>query len=206
MATISFLAGENFTIADLSGSGLGFYGSDGFGASVAVSEFQGRTFITNSAGTSQGPEVDTIKFLNSQSGIVGQAGTGIHINYIPNYQATLNIRFTHSTAVQTQNIEVRAYDRVSINNNPSGVTFYVFEAAHPNNSQASAGSGDTLWTQIYGSGSTLTLNNSPGISGLYNNGAGGWSDVQHDWYLGASASPDSIGSKLFALYVSLEYL
>jgi hypothetical protein len=37
-ASINFLAGEDFVIQSLSGSGLGFYGDDGFGASVRVGE------------------------------------------------------------------------------------------------------------------------------------------------------------------------
>ena len=49
MALISFLAGEDDTINDLAGSGLGFYGAAGFGASVQVGQYQGRTFITNSS-------------------------------------------------------------------------------------------------------------------------------------------------------------
>lgn len=209
MATISFLAGENFTIDDLSGSGLGFYGSNGFGASVQVGSFQGRTFITNGAGTTQGPEVDNVKFLNTASGILGQTGTGIAVTCIPNYLATLNVRFTHSTAVKTQNAQARIYDRVNPDNNPTGVTCYVAEIIHPTTTQTNNGSGDTAWTNAKGSGTPVSLCPSPGVSGLYaGNGAdGGWSDTQHDYYLAISASPDSIGSKTqFGLYISLEYL
>jgi hypothetical protein len=106
-ATLSFLAGNGFTIQDLAGSGLGFYGDAGFGASVKVGDWQGRTFITNGAGTTQGPEADNVKYLNAGSGILGQAGSGIALTCIPNYQSTLNIRFTYDTPIKTQNAKVQ---------------------------------------------------------------------------------------------------
>lgn len=209
MATISFLAGSDFTIQDLSGSGLGFYGDSGFGASVQVGSFQGRTYITNGAGTSQGPEADNVKYLNAASGIMGQAGTGVALTCIPNYQSTLNIRFNHSAAVKTQNVSLRIYDRTNPNNPASGVTTKVAEIIHPGITQANTGSGDTTWLTPGGSGVTVTLAPSPGVSGLYagNGNDGQWSDTQHDWYLAISGSPDSIGSKTaYGLYVSLEFL
>lgn len=208
-AAVNFIAGENFTIQDLSGSGLGFYGSSGFGASVRVGEYQGRTFITNGAGTTQGPEVDNVQYLNVGSGIIGQAGSGIALTCIPNYQATLNIRFTYDTAVRTQNAEFRIYDRSNINNPASGVTTKVAEIIHPGITQANTGSGDTTWLTPGGSGTTVSLAPSPGVSGFYagNGSNGNWSGTQHDWYLALSASPDSIGSKTsFGGYFQLEYL
>lgn len=206
MATIKFYAGENTNIQELSGSGLGFYGAAGFGASVPVGEYQGRTFITDGNGTSQGPEADNVKFLNSQSGILGQAGTGIHLVCIPNYQATLNIRFTHSSAVKTQNAEVRIYDRSNINNPASGVICKVAEIIHPNQTQNNSGSGDREWLTAAGSSVPVPLVASPGASGFRPNGVN-TTDQRHDWYLAISASPTSIGSKTkFGLYASLEYL
>lgn len=205
MAQISFFAGEGFNIANLSGSGLGFYGAAGFGASVAVGEYQDTTFITNSNGSIQGPQVDNVKYLNNGSGIVGSSSSGIALTAIPNYQATLQIHFNHSTPVKTQNVQLRCYDRSNINNAPSGVTCKVAEVVHPGITQTNTGSGNTTWTTLAGSGTTLTLTASPGVSGLRPNGAS-TTATDHDWYLCISQSPDSIGSKLSALYVSLEYL
>jgi hypothetical protein len=208
-AVISFLAGENFTIQDLAGSGLGFYGDAGFGASVKVGDWQGRTFITNGAGTTQGPEVDNVKYLNAGSGIIGQTGSGVALTAIPNYQATLNIRFTYDTPVKTQNVELRIYDRSNPDMPATGVTTMVAEIIHPTQDQSNSGSGDTTWLQPGGSGSTVSLSPSPGVSGLYaGNGSNStWTDTQHDWFVALSASPDSIGSKtLYGLYCSLEFL
>lgn len=206
MPAINFYAGEDFQIHNLAGSGLGFFGAGGFGYSVPVGEWQETTFITNGAGTTQGPQVDNITYLNSMSGIVGSSSSGIQLRAIPNYQATLNIRFTHSSAVQTQNVVVYIYDRTSINNPASGVTTAVAELIHPTVTQVNNGSGDTFWSFLEGTGVTLSLIDSPGISGQRPNGAS-TTATDHDWYLAISASPDSLGSKtLYGLYISLEYL
>ena len=204
MATLAFYAGEDFNINNLSGSGLGFYGG-GFGYSVPVGEYQDSTFITNSTGTAQGPQVDNLKYYSDTSGIVNGASSGVALTAIPNYLSTLNIRFTHSSAIRTQNVKFRVYDRSSINNDPSGVTCKVAELIHPDTNQTNNGSGDTSWVTVHGSDTILDLVASPGVSGERPNGSS-TSATQHDWYLAITASPDSIGSKLFAGYVELEYL
>lgn len=206
MALISFLAGYGFTINDLAGSGLGFYGDGGFGASVNIGLYQGRTYITNSLGTAQGPEVNNIKWSHPGSGINGQTGSGLPLRSIPNYQATLNIRFTHSSAVKVQNAQVRIFDRSNVNNPASGVTTKTAQLIHPNIIQDATGSGDITWITPGGSGTIHSLSASPGTSGLSPNGPN-TTDTQHDYYLALSASPDTIGSKVqYALYASLEYL
>lgn len=207
-AAINFFAGQDFTIDNLSGSGLGFYGDGGFGASVSVGAYQGRTFITNSAGTSQGPEVNNVKYHNSGSGILGQAGSGIGLQAVPNYLSTLKISFTNDSAVKVQNAKIYCYDRSSINNGPTGVTCKMAELIHPSITQIGNGSGDGTWITPVGSSVVLDLANSPGTSGQYaaNGSTSLWSDTRHDWYVAISASPNSIGSKdKFGLYVSLEY-
>jgi len=204
-AAINFAAGEDFTIYSLAGSGLGFFGS-AFGASVQVGEYQQTTFITNGDGTSQGPQVDNIKYLNAGSGIVGSSTSGIGLTAMPNYQATLNIRFTNDTAVKVQNTKLRIYDRSNINLAASGVTTKVAELIHPDQVQGNTGSGDTTWITPAGSSVVVDLVDGPGTSGQSPNGSE-TTDARHDWYVAISASPDSIGSKtLFGLYVSTEYL
>lgn len=143
--------------------------------------------------------------MTPDSGIINSAASGVGLLAIPNVNATLNINFNHSSAVQTQNVKLRIYDRNNINNNPSGVTCKVAEIIHPSDVQTLTGSGDSSWTTVYGSSVILDLVASPGTSGLRPNGAS-TSSTNHDWYVAITASPDSIGSKLFALYVELEYL
>lgn len=206
MALISFIAGVGFTINDLAGSGLGFYGDAGFSASVQVGAYQGRTFITDATGTNQGPETDNIKWTHAASGILGQAGLGIPLINIPNYLATLNIRFTHTSPVKTQNCSLKIFDRFSQNNPASGVTTKTCQIIHTNNTQDASGSGDATWNIPAGTGVIQNLVGSPGASGYSINGTN-TVDMQHDWYVGISASPDSIGSKSqYGLFFSTEYL
>lgn len=207
MATISFYA-DNFGVQNLNGSGLGFYGA-GFGSSVDVGAYQTTTFITNGAGTSQGPQVNNVKWTHSASGEINGAGVSKQVTAIPNYLASLNIRFTHSSNVKTQNAKLRIYDRSNINNNPSGVTCKVVELIHPDTVQNNNGSGASSWSQPVGSSIVLDMADSPGESGLYagNGSVSVYEDDRHDWYLAISASPDSIGSKTqFGLYFETEYL
>ena len=52
-ATISFHSGTAGSIANLAGSGLGFFGG-GFGQSVEVGSYQTSTYITDGTGAIQG--------------------------------------------------------------------------------------------------------------------------------------------------------
>lgn len=203
MASIDFYANS----INLNGSGLGFYGN-GFGVSVNVGSYQDTTFITNSNGTSQGAQVNNIKYMNTASGIINSASSGVWLNQIPNNLSTLNIRFTHSSNVKVQNTKVYIYDRSNINNDPSGVTQKAAEVIHPDLVQNGNGSGDTTWQTVHGSAIILSLAPSPGPSGIYaGNGSNSLLSTNwHDWYVALSASPDSIGSKLYALYCTTEYL
>lgn len=206
MASIDFYADE-FGVTNLGGSGLGFFGSS-FGDSVDVGEYQDTTFITDGNGLVEGPQVNNIKYTHPNSGSINGAGSVV-LTAIPNYLATLNIKFTHSSAVQVQNVKARIYDRSSINNPASGVTTKMAELIHVDTIQNNNGSGDSSWATPAGSSVVVTLAQSPGQSGFY---AGGGAvstreDTVHDWFLAISASPDSIGSKTnFALYCELEYL
>lgn len=203
MATIFFSA-DNQGIQNLNGSGLGFYGST-FGNSVNVGEYQNSTYITDSNGLSQGPQVNNVKYVHPASGSINGLNPQNLLD-IPNYLATLKVTFAHTSAVTTQNAQFRVYDRNNINNNPSGVVCQVAELVHPATVQTgSLGSGDASWTQLFGSGSILNMIDSPGLSGERPNGAS-TSSTQHDWYLVISQSPNSVGNKTSAGYFSVEYL
>lgn len=211
MATINFYAGGfGFPINNLSGSGLGFFGPGGFGASVPVSAFQDTTYIVSSNGVSMGPQVNNVKYIHSASGQV-TGGTNLGLQFIPNYQSTLNIRFTHTSPVRTQNAQLRIYDRVDINNPASGVVTAVCPIIHPSTSQLVAGSGGLNWQLPAGSSyvNMSVLSNgalfSPGLSGLSPNGVS-TVDMTHDFYCSISCSPNSIGSKLYGLWFQTEYL
>lgn len=204
MASISFNTCSPYAINNINGSGIGFF-TDSFGGSTPVGEFSNVYFVTNGAGTTQGEQINSCRYLNSMSGSVNGAA-GILLTQIPNYLSTLNIRFEHDTQVKVQNGKLRIYDRSDINNDPSGVTCRVARIIHPSVSQTNTGSGDTSWQTPRGSAVILSWTGSPGTSGLSPNGQNTL-DTRHDFYGVLSASPDSIGSKTqFGLWFSCEYL
>lgn len=206
-ATINFLA-NGFTISG--GSGLGFFGT-AFGNSINVGSFNQNTYITDGAGINQGPAGNNIQFYNGTSGYLGNNLVPTGLTYMPNNQATLNIRFNNDTAVQTTNYQLFIYDRINTNNPASGVVTYCAELVHVNPVANNTGSGSTTWFAFSGiasqTGIYMTLFNSPGQSGVYNNTSSTRPDTQHDSFLAITASPLSIGSKSqYGLYVSLQYL
>lgn len=208
-ATISFHAGDT-TVQNLSGSGLGFFGSS-FGASVEVGAYQDTTYITDGNGLYQGPACENVKWTHANSGICPDISPTVSTNlqYIPNRLATLNIRFSNDTAVKTQNTKLKIFDRSNVNNAASGVTTKVASIIHPDVNQAViSNSSDSEWTTCLGAGSStiLDLHASPGQSGQSPVGPL-TTDTRHDWYVAISASPDSIGAKtMFGLFVETEYL
>lgn len=204
MATIRFLGAEEGSI-NLNGSGLGFFGTT-FGNSVTVGGWQDSTYITDGNGTTQGSQVNNVKWAHPNSGTCNGAGP-YALTTIPNRLASLKIQFNHSSLVKVQNAKLRIYDRTSINNPASGVTTKVAQLIHPNPNQgAAAGSGDSSWNTPAGSAVIMSLVGSPGLSGYSPNGTNTY-DLNHDFYVAVSQSPDSVGSKtLNGLYVDLEYL
>lgn len=205
-ANIAFFTGAgNNQINNISGSGLGFYGTNGFGYSIPIGSYQGRSFITDSTGTLMGPEGSNIEYLTSSTAIIGQAGSGVNLLCVPNYLATLNIHFTNNSAVQTQNVKFYAYDRASTNNFPSGVTMQVAQVIHPTQTQLTNGSGNSTWTNLSSGTNVMSFIGGAGLSGLSPNGTL-TSDTTHDFYANISCSPQTVGAKTFALSFSLEYL
>ena len=145
MATISFFGGTNTPIDNLSGSGLGFFGGS-FGSSVELNAFQGSTYITNGAGTIEGAAVNNIKYASATTGYAPSIVPATGLKYIPNKNASLNVRFTHSSNVKTQNVRMRIFDRANANNPASGVWTRVAELLKPMTSYSTVeGSGDVTW-------------------------------------------------------------
>jgi len=207
MAAITFYGDQAgpFDI-DMQGSGLGFYGAGSFGASVAVGSYQDNTYITDGDGVLQGPKSNNVKWTHLLSGEI-PVSDNLLLQKIPNADATLNIRFTHGSAVQVQNAELRIYDRTTITVGATGVTTRVAEIIHTSPSSAITGSGDTQWIAASGDSTPVPLVQSPGISGIAGHGSSTTPAARHDWYVAISARPDSIGSKTkFGMYVALEYL
>ena len=157
--TFSILDTSELNLAN--GSGLGFYGAGGFGTSVALDEYQDRTFAASANGQDNGPAARNIKYTSPLSGImqaVEPAATGL-LN-MNGSESTLIINFhNESNNVKVQNAQLRIYDRVNINNPATGVKVKVAEIINFNGSgtvegwlanagnevTTVVGSGDALW-------------------------------------------------------------
>ena len=171
MASISFevldgtLGATGFgNVNTISGSGLGFYGAGGFGSSVSTTSYQDNTFITNADGTAQYGSVRNVKYL-STTGCYGKEAnaTGI-LTQLNASDATLFIHFDHSTAVKTQNVQLRIYDRSSPDNPAIGVITKVAEVINFGAGPIGAA------VEITGTGYVNTWKATPGV-GVGNGGA-----------------------------------
>ena len=156
--TFSILDISQLNLAD--GSGLGFYGPNGFGTSVALDDYQDRTFATNAGGNNPGPAARNVKYTDPASGIMQAVEpTGTKLLNMNGSEATLVINFNHDSSVQVQNAQLRIYDRGNINNPATGVKVKVAELINFNGSGSVTGwlanagndittvtgSGDALW-------------------------------------------------------------
>ncbi|KKM90127.1 hypothetical protein LCGC14_1241720, partial [marine sediment metagenome] len=99
MAQADIYLGEDVLLT--AGLGVGFFGDAGFGAPILVGEFNGRTFVTDASGVSEGFEANNNKRLGADTVINGQEGSGIDLTQLPNSLATINIRFQNAVAVRT---------------------------------------------------------------------------------------------------------
>lgn len=222
--TTTFLAGEGFTLTtyssgSLAGNGLGFYNATGFGGPVPIGSWQSRTYIVDPSGLSQIAEADNCKYVNPTGVTLGQTGSLLGLNSIPNYQATVNIRASFDTPVQTTNAKLYIFDGVDasvLTAPPVGVRTAVYEVSHLATSQTPVGSGGPSTPTISGSQgwiicepgvtpSGIGLTASPGVSGARPSGSSTLA-TQHDWYAALSASPTSAGSKRWGLAVSYDYV
>lgn len=161
------------------GSGIGFYGSS-YGVSVPVGSYQTTTFHTNGNGTATDEtQIKNTKWA-SATGVNPGTADAITLKALPNYQAPLNVRFTHDEAVAVQNCKIRVFDRSSIEQAPIGVTTKVFECRHPVTTNGetyylthnAGGTNTTDWHTQAGRASDatlvptdMTLTASPGIRG-----------------------------------------
>jgi hypothetical protein len=195
-STLRFFAGDGSPeIAAAASGGLntvGFFGG-GFGLSIRVGEYNDNTYRTDENGTTNGGQLPNLKFANSSGAFVANEIVGTELLEVNNDEATLLIRLNTDSAIATQNTKFRAYDKLSINSDPSGV---VVRAAEIRKEETLVrGSGDTSWLAIAGSGSVLSLDSRADLS------------TQKDFFIGLTATPTSIGEKTnFALYFETEFL
>jgi hypothetical protein len=210
-AAIDFYVGQGAgTWVDLNASGVGFFGST-FGHSVQVGEYQDTTYICSSNGQLEGPQTTNCKFSTPSGTIVNGDAVEVQPSAMVINSGSMNIRFTYDSAVKTQNCELRIFDRSIPTNGATGVITQVLQISNGGSGVSTSGTATAPashlgWIAPSGSGVVVSLLSSAGSGGLSPSGTN-TVDTRHDWYVGLSASPTSIGSKeLFGLYLQLEYL
>ncbi len=204
MSDINIFVAENGIKIDTD-EALGFFGPNGFGDSLSLNEFNGRTFITNPSGSVASEEGDNCRKVSTSGLIIGQIGDEVNLQNLPNYLTTINLRFTHPEAVLVQNVRFIAFDGIDPDNAPSGLDVFGAEIIHTSRLQTVTGTGDTVWTQMTGSGQQLNLVDSPGTSGLSPSGPATL-DIRHDWFLAISVAPTLPGNRTFSFRVDLEFI
>jgi len=211
MPTLELYAGEDTLVS--TASGLGFFGNNGFDSPVATGNYNSRTFVTNTSGTVEGFECNNNQY-NGVSGVIhGQCGSGINLSNLPNELATINLRFTHNSAVYCQQVKMWIFDGsfnggIANKERPAeNLTFYAAEIRHKSRLQSDTSTySDSSWSNLSSSGSNyIALVNSPGRRGARQ---GGFEELstRHDWYIALSCTPTQLGDKQFGMTFELEYL
>jgi hypothetical protein len=211
MATLAIYAGEDTLVS--ASSGLGFFGDNGFGDAIEIGDYNGHTFVTNASGTVQGFECNNNKYDGASGVIYGQEGSGMALRQLPNELATVNVRFTHNSAVYCQEARLWVFDgsftgALANKETPAeNLIFYVAEIRHPNNLQTITSLySDASWSNVIASGSNyIALVNSPGLNGIRQGGFEQLS-TQHDWYVAMTCTPTQLGDKSFGMTFEIEYL
>ena len=161
------------------GSGLGFFGSN-IGVSVPVGDYQTTTFHTNGDGTdvAGSTRLKNTRYV-SNTGVSIDEGATIELDKMCNFQAPLNIRFTHDEDVMVKTCRLRIFDRNDITKAAEDVNTKVYETRRYSSSNAGDLQLDhvaaaspmqanpaTQWTAFSdGDGDEMYLTDSPGVSG-----------------------------------------
>ena len=211
MPTLELYAGEDTLVS--ASSGLGFFGNNGFNAPIVIGGYNGHTFVTNASGTFQGFECNNNKHDGASGVIHGQTSSGIALKNLPNELTTINLRFTHTSAIFCQQVKLYVFDGtfsggVANKTIPAdNLTFHAAEIRHRSRLQTvESPYSDAGWLNVSSSGSNyVSLVDSPGLNGIREGGFEELS-VRHDWYIALTCTPTQLGDKSFGITAELEYL
>ena len=165
-----------------------FAGVGGFDSKITVGAYNDTTHVKSNVGAndSSANTPNNVKFISQTGGTAGDSqadwGDGTEdIDAITDAECTLKINFSDASSVVTESAIFYAYDGTTPATAPTGVTFVAFEQS------------DIIFTAAEGSGSAVTLSDQT-------------TATSHDFFIGCSASPDSVGLKdAFALRIELTY-
>lgn len=173
------------TIGAVATDELEFAGAGGFGTKITVGAYNLTTHVRTLPSTdkSSGNTPERNTFIDSTNGDWGD-GTEL-ITAITTPECSIKVNFAHGSSVITENCIFFAYQQGAATTVPPvDVTFQCFEQ------------GDSTWTNADGSGAALAC-------------ADNGTSTSHDFFIGASASPDAVGLKDsvgdFAVRMELDY-
>ena len=181
MATFIFsLQGTTPTVIDATDK-VQFAGAT-FDSKVTVAAYNDSTHVKSSGGAddSSGNTPRNNKYLTSSTvSLDGAASSSLAA--ATDAQCSLKVNFSDASSVAITDAIFYAYDGSTTTAVPTGVTFQASEQ------------GDAAWTNAEGSAAAVTL-------------ADQGAATSHDYFILASASPESVGLKsAFALRVELTY-
>ncbi len=168
---------------------IGFYGP-GFGLSVRVGDFNETTYRTTEDGQTNGSALPNTRWASDTGVFIGASILPALLQSTLTSEATLRIELMTDAAVSTQNAIFRTFDKISIDNAPSGVDVFSAEII------AGAASGDFNWgPAIQGSGVVQLIADHAVPA------------TTHNFWVALSSSPNSVGEKTnFAFYFETEFL
>lgn len=159
-----------------------------FDSAITVDAYNDSTHVESDIGAndSDGNTPNNVKFISQAGGGGGDSeadwGDGTEdIDAILEAECTLEINFSHGSAVAVTSTTFFAFDGTTPATAPVNIDIRAAELA------------DTNFTQAEGSGSALAIDDSG-------------SATSHDYYILVSASPESVGEKTdFAFRMALTY-
>jgi len=181
MATFTwYLQGTTATTVDATDI-YQFAGST-FGSAITVGAYNDSTHVESSTGTnvSTGNAPKNSKYLTSSTVSIN-GGASEALSGVTTANCPVKINFSHGTSVITYDAVFYSYDGTTTAASPTGVTFYCAEQSNAS------------WTNAEGSASAMALANNT-------------TATSHDFFILASASPESVGLKTaFKLRIELTY-
>ena len=194
MATFTWSAfmGAGPSWTDIGANTVVFSGSGGLTEPVTVASWQDETHIGNGdPGTDQcgANHPNNVKWTATNSmSLNGGAAQALNDTNVTQDECTLQVVFTHGSAVALTNVRFYAYDGTTTTTPATGVDCVAFEQ----------GESQTSWTVI----------NDETVSGALTNGSIGGdntserldladsaSATDHTYYIAVSASPEAVGAK-----------
>ena len=153
-----------------------------FDSKIKVDEYNDSTHVKadDDSDKSSGNSPVNNKYV-SETEVSVDGGTAKALDTITDSECALKVNFAHGSDVEVENAIFYAYDGTSTTDAPDGITFQAAE------------SGDDTWTNAEGSASALALDDKTTAGQL------------HDYFIGASARPTSVGEKTGKMRMELTY-